>query len=126
LRNSKKRLKQRKTNSTNIAVILITYYFISPSRDMPRITTKGQVTIPKEIREPLGIEPGDEIAFEEVSSGYKIQKKEPTTADGNDPFAKYRGSAESDETMPERMRRLRREYPRDVGDDCDDESEAEA
>jgi len=53
---------------------------------MPRITTKGQVTIPKEIRETLGIEPGDEIAFEEVSSGYKIQKKEPTTADGNDPL----------------------------------------
>ncbi|ELY97125.1 MULTISPECIES: AbrB/MazE/SpoVT family DNA-binding domain-containing protein [Natrialba] len=93
---------------------------------MPRVTTKGQVTIPKEIRDTLGIEPGDEIAFEEAEAGYKIRKKEPTTADGEDPFEKYRGSAESDETMPDRMRRLRSEYPRDVGNDEDDESEGEA
>jgi AbrB family looped-hinge helix DNA binding protein len=93
---------------------------------MPRVTTKGQVTIPEEIRDALGIEPGDEIAFEEVDSGYKIQKKEPTTSDGADPFSKYRGSAESDETMPERMRRLRGEYPRNAGDEEDNESEADA
>lgn len=92
---------------------------------MPRVTTKGQVTIPKEIRDALGIEPGDEITFEAVNSGYKIQKKAPTTADGEDPFEKYRGSAESDETMPDRMRRLRGEYPRDVGD-ASDESEGGA
>ena len=91
---------------------------------MPRVTTKGQVTIPKGIRDALGIEPGDEIVFEEAESGYRIQKKEPTTAEGEDPFEKYRGSAESDETMPERMRRLRGEYPREVGDEEAD-SEAE-
>ncbi|MFC3957601.1 AbrB/MazE/SpoVT family DNA-binding domain-containing protein [Halovivax cerinus] len=84
---------------------------------MPRVTTKGQVTIPKDVRDALGIEPGDEITFESVDSGYKIQKKEPTAADGTDPFEKYRGSAESDESMPERMRRLRGEYPRVVDDD---------
>ena len=81
---------------------------------MPRVTTKGQVTIPKEIRDALGIEPGDEVTFERADSGYKIRKKEPTTADGDDPFEKYRGSADSDETMTDRMRRLRGEYPRDV------------
>lgn len=83
---------------------------------MSRVTTKGQVTIPKEIRDALGIESGDEISFEEIDSGYKIRKEEPTTAEGTDPFEKYRGSAERDETMPERMRRLRGEYPRDVND----------
>ena len=95
---------------------------------MPRVTTKGQVTIPKEIRETLGIEPGDEVAFERTESGYELRKKEPTTAAGNDPFEKYRGRAESDETMPERMRRLRGEFPRDVSDanDEDDESGTEA
>lgn len=87
---------------------------------MPRVTTKGQVTIPKEIRERLGIEPGDEISFEETDSGYEIRKEEPTTTDGNDPFEKYRGTADSDESMPERMRRLRGEYPRDVSDERDD------
>jgi len=86
---------------------------------MPRVTTKGQVTIPKDIRDALGIEPGDEIAFEEVESGYRIRKRAPTTADGDDPFEKYRGSAESDDTMPERMRRLRGEFPRDPDDKTD-------
>ena len=93
---------------------------------MPRVTTKGQVTIPKEIREALGIEPGDEVAFEETDSGYTIQKEQPTTADGKDPFEKYRGSANSDETMPERMRRLRGEYPRDVTDESDENTDTEA
>jgi AbrB family looped-hinge helix DNA binding protein len=92
---------------------------------MVRVTTKGQVTIPKKIRDALGIEPGDELAFKQTESGYEIQKKAPTTADGADPFEKYRGSAESDETMPDRMRRLRGEYPRDVGTEDDDEAEAE-
>ena len=92
---------------------------------MPRVTTKGQVTIPKKIRDALGIEPGDEITFEEVESGYTIQKNEPTTAEGEDPFEKYRGSADSDETMPDRMRRLRGEYPRNAGDE-EDTSEIEA
>lgn len=79
---------------------------------MPRVTTKGQVTIPKEIRDALGIEPGDEVDFERVGSEYRLQKRAPTTEDGDDPFEKHRGSADSDETMPERMRRLRGEYPR--------------
>lgn len=90
---------------------------------MPRVTTKGQVTIPKEIRDALGIEPGDEITFRKDESGYRIQKKAPTTADGDDPFEKYRGAAESDATMPERMRRLRSEYPREA--DADDQSETD-
>lgn len=91
---------------------------------MPRVTTKGQVTIPKEIRDALGIEPGDEISFTETESGYKLRKEAPTTADGEDPFETYRGSAESEATMAERMSRLRGEYPRDV-DDEDDESGAQ-
>ena len=83
---------------------------------MPRVTTKGQVTIPKEIRDEFGIEPGDELIFEQTESGIEIRKGEPTTADGEDPFEKYRGSADSDETMPERMRRLRGEFPRKIDD----------
>lgn len=95
-------------------------------RTLPRVTTKGQVTIPKEIRDALGIEPGDEVVFEQTESGYKLQKEEPTTAEGTDPFEKHRGSADSDETMPERMRRLRGEYPRDTSDDADDDRDSEA
>lgn len=94
---------------------------------MPRVTTKGQVTIPKAIREALGIEPGDEIAFEEAETGYKIRKQAPTTAEGDDPFETYRGAAESDDSMVDRMRRLRGEYPRDVSADAsEDGSETDA
>jgi AbrB family looped-hinge helix DNA binding protein len=30
-----------------------------------RVTSKGQVTIPKEVREKLGVQPGDEVGFRE-------------------------------------------------------------
>ncbi|ERJ04754.1 Transcriptional regulator AbrB family protein [Halorhabdus tiamatea SARL4B] len=93
---------------------------------MPRVTTKGQVTIPKKIREALGIEPGDEVSFEQTESGYKLRKEEPTTAEGDDPFQKYRGSADSSETMPDRMRRLRGEFPRDVSDEDDENNDSGA
>lgn len=102
------------------------YYNIAVVGTMPRVTAKGQVTIPKEIREEIGIEPGDEIAFKETDTGYVIRKEAPTTANGEDPFEKHRDSANGTDTMPERMRRLRGEYPRAVeaknGDD-DPESE---
>ena len=80
---------------------------------MTRVTTKGQVTIPKQVREELGIEPGDEIDFAETEAGYVIRKQAPTTDDGGDPFEKYRGVADADESMTDRMRRLRGSYPRD-------------
>lgn len=92
---------------------------------MPRVTTKGQVTIPKEIRDALGIKSGDEITFEESDSGYEIRKKAPTTAEGSDPFEKYRDSADSDETMADRMRRLRGAFPRDLDENDADDSESQ-
>ncbi|WP_049898890.1 AbrB/MazE/SpoVT family DNA-binding domain-containing protein [Halococcus agarilyticus] len=83
---------------------------------MPSVTTKGQVTIPKAVREAMGIKPGDEVVFEKTDEGYVIQKDAPTTDKGADPFQKYRGIADSGATMPERMRRLRGEYPREIAD----------
>ncbi|MER9252143.1 AbrB/MazE/SpoVT family DNA-binding domain-containing protein [Mesorhizobium sp. M0598] len=37
-----------------------------------RVTTKGQVTIPKEIRDHLGIGPGSEVEFVPTEDGARV------------------------------------------------------
>ena len=39
-----------------------------------RITDKGQTTIPKELREKYGIDPGDTVVWEETEAGIVIRK----------------------------------------------------
>ena len=57
-----------------------------------RVTTKGQVTIPRNIREMLGISPETEVDFKEENGRFYIVKVgEPTTTTGK--FHKFRGIA---------------------------------
>ena len=51
-----------------------------------KITSKGQVTIPKDVRERLGLRPGDEIEFVEEGGRFRVQKRVLDS-----PFRKYRG-----------------------------------
>ncbi len=51
-----------------------------------RITTKGQVTVPKAVRERLGLRPGDELEFVEENGTYRVRKRVDP-----DVFKKYRG-----------------------------------
>jgi antitoxin PrlF len=51
-----------------------------------RLTSKGQITIPLEVRRALGVRTGDNLDFTPVPAGYLI---EPVRAAS--PFAKYRG-----------------------------------
>jgi AbrB family looped-hinge helix DNA binding protein len=51
---------------------------------MPRITIKGQVTIPKRIREYLGLKPGSIVEFRYVGDGRIVL----TADDGAEPRAK--------------------------------------
>jgi AbrB family looped-hinge helix DNA binding protein len=37
-----------------------------------RVTSKGQLTLPKKIREALGVGPGDEVAFEIGPQGVTV------------------------------------------------------
>ena len=37
------------------------------------LTTKGQVTIPSDVRQRLGLESGDRIEFVEIDGGYAIK-----------------------------------------------------
>lgn len=51
-----------------------------------KITSKGQVTIPKDVRERLGLRAGDEIEFVEDRRGFRVRKRVLAS-----PFKKYRG-----------------------------------
>lgn len=46
------------------------------------ITRKGQTTIPKELREKYGLEPGDTVVWEETDEGIVVRKHERTEARG--------------------------------------------
>ena len=54
---------------------------------MPRVTQKGQVTIPRQIRSMLSIETGDEVIFE-MNKDTVVLKKKPLTVRN---FEKYVG-----------------------------------
>jgi antitoxin PrlF len=47
-----------------------------PSPKMSKMQEKGQVTIPAEIREKLGLEKGDLVAFVETEQGVVISPQE--------------------------------------------------
>jgi len=51
-----------------------------------RITAKGQISIPKVLRERLGLRPGDEVELTELEGGLRLQKRGRTS-----PFTRYRG-----------------------------------
>ena len=51
-----------------------------------RVTSKGQVTIPKKVRERLGVHPGEDVGFEE-KDGLLVVSKVVTKS----PFDKWVG-----------------------------------
>ncbi len=58
------------------------------------ITSKGQVTIPKKVREYLGVQPGSAVDFELSADGRVVVRGAATgTAKPKSRFAKVRGSA---------------------------------
>ena len=51
-----------------------------------KITSKGQITIPKAVRDELGLRSGDHIEFVKANGGFRVEKH----LEGN-PFDKWRG-----------------------------------
>ena len=55
-------------------------------RKLAKITSKGQVTVPHEIRRALGVGPGDRLQFEKEGSVVRVR---PVRVQSS--FEKYRG-----------------------------------
>jgi antitoxin PrlF len=65
------------------------YIVVRKRTEMPTatITSKGQITIPKAVRELLGLEPGDRVAFRVVDNAAVV---EPETVDLKELFGVLR------------------------------------
>ncbi len=51
-----------------------------------KITSKGQITIPREVRRAMGVQPGDRVLFEGDAEGVRVRPIRKVS-----PFAKFRG-----------------------------------
>ena len=51
-----------------------------------RITSKGQITVPHEVRRAMGVRPGDSLVFEQKGSEFRVHPVRTVS-----PFEKFRG-----------------------------------
>jgi len=69
-----------------------------------RVTSKGQVTIPVQVRKSLGLNPGDVLVIRESAAGYTLEKA--TTRSKFDEFVGYmrKGAPVSTDEIMREMR----------------------
>ena len=72
-----------------------------------KVTTKGQVTIPQEIRERLGIQPGAAVEFEVKGDHVKMKKVRGAQTRGRKMVERLRGQATVKMTTDEIMKLTR-------------------
>jgi len=70
-------------------------------RAMSKMTTKGQVTLPKRLRDHLGLKPGSDVEFELAEDGRVFLKTRNPPPESS--FARLRGSAKLGMTTDELM-----------------------
>jgi AbrB family looped-hinge helix DNA binding protein len=77
-----------------------------------RVDTAGRVVIPAELRQKLGIEPGQELTLAEDDLGIHLQTFAQAVHAAQEAFAPYRipGQSIVDELIVERREEARREY----------------
>ena len=68
-----------------------------------RVTEKGQVTIPKDIRDALGIGAGTEVEFERRRDSIVIRKSRRTRSRGQQLAGRLRGRGDVEMTTDEIM-----------------------
>ena len=69
-----------------------------------KITAKGQLTLPKDLRNKLGLKTGNYIQIREISEGYVLEKEQD-----EDRFYKYVGRLKSERDSDEIIKELRGE-----------------
>lgn len=74
---------------------------------MSTLTSKGQVTIPKTIRDALGLTPGSEVFFDVSADGAVVLHGKARTAHTPDRFEAVRGKADVAWRTDDLMRLLR-------------------
>jgi len=73
-----------------------------------RLTSKGQVTIPQEIRDQLGLLPHTEVEFEIDGDAVRIRPARRTRSRGDALIARMRGTASGKLTTDQIMALTRR------------------
>jgi len=78
-----------------------------------RITTKGQVTIPQEIREELGLLPNTEVTFDIVDGEARLRKAQARrgTSRGDSVIQRLRGVRPSNKLTTDEIMALMRGKP---------------
>ena len=67
------------------------------------MTSKGQVTIPKRVRDRLGLKPGSQVEFDLNSDGYVIIRPANDDHPPPNPFAQFKGILKTGLTTDEMM-----------------------
>ena len=62
----------------------------STMQKQARITSKGQITVPRDVRRALGVQAGDHLVFECIGQELRVRALKTTSA-----FSKYRGIGNS-------------------------------
>ncbi len=77
-----------------------------------RVDSAGRVVIPAEVRQHLGIEPGQDLILCEDARGIRLNTFEQAVKAAQEAFAPYRvpGVSVVDELIRERREEARREY----------------
>lgn len=69
------------------------------------VTAKGQITIPKAVRDALGVKPGSKVDFQPLEDGHIAIVKQGPKPKGR--FDRFRGAATTNLTTEEIMRLTR-------------------
>ena len=72
------------------------------------VTSKGQITIPKEVRDELGIETGTKVVFVRTPEGFLLKPRNTSLMDWKGAFA-YTGPPISEEEAERRFAEALRE-----------------